>query len=279
MIDGVKKMAKDMSVKVLRQELIANNLANVNTPGFKTQRAFSTVLKQSLGTGAAQMGEGVGGGDGVSRGPALPDAIAASNGLAAPKPSVPSKPLGEDGQKTVAIYTSFEQGRIEYTHRSLDLAIDGEGFFVVDTPLGERFTRAGSFTLSEAGLLATYGGNLVMGQGGPIAIQGEQVEVTPDGRVVVDGEEVDTLKIVTFSAPETLARSGNTFASTTEPYDEVDFAQTQVVQGALERSNVNPIDEMVEMIALHRGFEADQQSIRLQIDATKKLLERVGDLE
>ena len=118
-----------------------------------------------------------------------------------------------------------------------------------------------------------------MGQGGPIAIQGEEVEVTPDGTVVVDGEEMDTLKIVAFSRPEDLHRQGNTFASTIEAYHEVDFNQTQIVQGALERSNVNPIDEMVEMIALHRGFEADQRSIALQIEASKKLLERVGDLD
>jgi flagellar basal-body rod protein FlgF len=258
MIDGVKKMAKDMSVKVLRQELVANNLANVNTPGFKTQRAFATVLKQSMGAEAARMTE-------ADRGSSVA-------GEATPQPS------GEAGQIT-SIYTSFEQGGIEYTHRDLDLAIDGEGFFVVDTPFGERFTRAGCFTLSEAGLLATYGGSLVMGQGGPIAIQGEAVKVTPDGTVLVDGEEVDTLKIVTFANPENLDRQGNTFAPTTQPYEEVDLSQTQIVQGALERSNVNPIDEMVEMIALHRGFEADQKSITLQIDASKKLMEKIGDLK
>jgi flagellar basal-body rod protein FlgG len=255
MIDGVKKMAKDMTVKVLRQELIANNLANVNTPGFKSQRAFATLLKKSIGVESARMGESAGG-------------VGAA-----------SEARAGEGEKTMGLYTSFEQGRIEYTHRNLDLAINGDGFFVVDTPFGERFTRSGSFTLTEAGLLATYGGNLVMGSGGPIAIQGEEVEITPDGSVVVDGEEVDTLKIVAFSAPEKLARSGNTFASDTEPYYDVDFAQTQIVQGALERSNVNPIDEMVDMIALHRGFEANQRSIRLQIDASKKLMERVGDLD
>jgi len=252
MVDGVGKLAKDMSVKVLRQELIANNLANVNTPGFKTQRAFATLLRKSMGAGAAQMGE--------------------TAGVAT------SKPQGEDEQKTVGIYTSFEQGRIEYTHRNLDLAIDGEGFFVVDTPFGERFTRSGSFTLTEVGLLATYGGNLVMGSGGPIAVQGEEVEVTPDGGVVVDGEEVDTIRVVAFSDPENLDRQGNIFASNNARYEDVDFSRTQIVQGALERSNVNPIDEMVEMIALHRGFEADQRSVTLQIEASKKLLERVGDL-
>jgi len=251
MIDGVKKMAKDMSVKVLRQELIANNLANVNTPGFKTQRAFSTLLKQSMGAEAARMGEAPGG--------------------------ATSKPEGADGQQTVGIYTSFEQGRIEYTHRSLDLAIDGDGFFVVDTPFGERFTRSGSFTLTESGLLATYGGNLVMGAGGPITIQGEEVEITPDGSVVVDGDEVDTIRVVAFPEPENLDRQGSTFASNNAQYEDVDFARTQIVQG--ERSNVNPIDEMVEMIALHRGFEADQMGIRLQIDAAKKLLEQVGNLD
>ncbi|GAF85086.1 unnamed protein product [marine sediment metagenome] len=181
MVDGVGKLAKDMSVKVLRQELIANNLANVNTPGFKTQRGFSTLLRKSM-KGA------------------------------------------------------------------------------------------------EAGLLATYGGNLVMGVGGPIAVQGEEVEITPDGSVVVDGEEVDTLMVVAFSDPENLDRQGNIFASNNARYEDVDFSRTKIVQGALERSNVNPIDEMVEMIALHRGFEADQRSVTLQIEASKKLLERVGDL-
>jgi flagellar basal-body rod protein FlgG len=117
-----------------------------------------------------------------------------------------------------------------------------------------------------------------MGSGGPISIQGEEVEVARDGSVVVDGEEVDTLKVVAFSHPENLERQGNSFTSYTEQYHDVDFTQTQVVQGALERSNVNPIDEMVDMIALHRGFEANQRSIRLQIDASKKLMERVGDL-
>jgi flagellar basal-body rod protein FlgF len=254
MVDGVKKMAADMSMKVLRQELIANNLANVNTPGFKTQRAFSTVLEQSMGAEAIRMGE------------AAP-ASSESGGMGG----------ATENERTIGIYTSFEQGRIEYTHRDLDLAIDGEGFFVMETPFGERFTRAGSFTLTEAGMLATYGGNLVMGRGGPVAIQGEKVQVTPDARVIVDGEEVDTLKVVAFAAPENLTRSGNSFASDTEAYEDVDFTGTRVVQGALERSNVNPIDEMVEMIAVHRGFEADQQSIRLQIDASKKLMERVGN--
>ena len=256
MVDGVERLGKDMSIKVLRQELVANNLANANTPGFKTQRAFSTLLKRSMaGGGAGRVAEAAA--------------------------EVTSKPAGAGGeeQRITGIYTSFEQGRIEYTHRELDLAIDGEGFFVVDTPFGERFTRSGSFTLTEAGLLATYGGNLVMGSGGPIAVEGEQVEVTPDGKVVVDGEEVDTLKVVAFPNPENLDRQGNTFVSNTETYHEADFSRTQIVQGALERSNVDPIGEMVEMIALHRGFEADQRSITLQIEASKKLLERVGDLD
>jgi flagellar basal-body rod protein FlgF len=263
MVDGVERLGKDMSIKVLRQELVANNLANVNTPGFKTQRAFSTLLKRSLSAEASQATEAA--------------AEAPANKESGPRPASPGGMVREE--RLTGIYTSFEQGRVEYTHRKLDLAIDGEGFFVVETPFGERFTRSGSFTLTEAGLIATYGGNLVMGSGGPIAVQGQEVEVTPDGKVIVDGEEVDTLKVVAFSDPENLQRQGNTFASNTEQYHEVDFNQTQIVQGALERSNVNPIDEMVEMIALHRGFEADQKSITLQVEASKKLLERVGDLD
>jgi len=234
MIRGIERLARDMTAKVFKQEVVANNLANATTPGFKTQRSFVSMLKGMIT------------GTGTQAGP------------------------------VVDTYSSFEQGPIEHTHRSLDLALDGEGFFAIATPVGERYTRSGSFTLTEAGLLATQTGGTVAGTGGPMAIEGGQITVGRDGTVVVDGEEVGMIRVVTFADPQALIREGNMYASSGQAAREVDFTETAVIQGALERSNVNPIDEMVEMIALHRNFEAAQRGIRLQDESAKQAIERVG---
>jgi flagellar basal-body rod protein FlgF len=235
-LQGIQRLAKDMTAKVKRQEYIADNLANSTTPGFKTQRAFISQLRSSMGE------------------------------------------VGAPGrlEQIIGSYTDFSQGPIEQTHRNLDLAIEGEGFFVLSTPDGERYTRCGNFTLDGEGYLASQSGHLVMGTGGPIPITGESVRVTPEGAVIVDNEEVGSLRVVTFGDLQDLGRNGNLYAALQAGAREVDMEQTQIVQGALERSNVNAIDEMVEMISIHRGFEADQKSINLQDESTKQLIDRAG---
>lgn len=235
MLRGIQRLAQDMSAKIVKQELIANNLANATTPGFKTQRAFRSLLKATVG--------------------ATGDASEAGS---------------------IEAYTSFTQGPIERTHRNLDVAINGEGFFAVDTPYGERYTRCGSFTLTQGGLLATQAGDPVLGAGGPIPISGHNLTVTPDGKVVVDGDEVDTLRIVTFDSPELLIREGNMYAAGGQPGVDADMSQTEVIHAALERSNVSPVDEMVEMISVHRNFEAGQRSIKLQDESARRLMDRSG---
>jgi flagellar basal-body rod protein FlgF len=225
-----------MSAKVTRQEFLADNLANVTTPGFKTQRAFLSVLKTKIGRAGA----------------------------------------AADSEQVVSSYTDFSQGPIEPTHSKLDLAIDGDGFFVIDTPEGEKYTRCGNFTLTAEGFLATQAGHPVMGSGGPIPIIGQEVTVTPEGTVMVDNEEIGALRIVTFPNPQDLVRNGNKYAAVAGMAREADMNQTRIIQGGLERSNVSPIDEMVEMITIQRGFEADQKSINLQDQSTKQLIERAG---
>jgi flagellar basal-body rod protein FlgG len=224
-----------MSAKITKQELIANNLANATTPGFKTRRAFRSLLKANIG------------------------------------------PAGDaDEAGSIETYTSFAQGPIEHTHRNLDVAINGDGFFAIDTPYGERYTRCGSFTLTQSGLLATQVGDPVLGSGGPIAIAGQDLSITPDGRVVVDGEETATLRIVSFDNPELLVREGNIYASAGQAYIEADMTRTELIHGALERSNVSPVDEMVEMISIHRNFEAEQRSIKLQDESARRLIDRAS---
>ncbi len=231
MLRGIQRLASDMKARILGQELIANNLANATTAGFKAQRAFKAVLSER---------------------------VAASGG------------------DNLRLYTSFEQGPIETTDRPLDLAINGEGFFVIDTPYGECFTRCGAFTLSSNGLLTTMSGEPVLGDGGPIPIDGQEITVGRDGTVYVDGDEVGTLRIVRFDDPQRLSREGNRFAARGATPIPVNPDETEIIQGALERSNVNPIDEMVEMINLHRNFETAQRSIRLQDESARQLIERAG---
>jgi flagellar basal-body rod protein FlgG len=233
MIRGIERLARDMTVRMLRQEKITGNLANSSTSGFKAERVFLSMLKTDLGD---------------------------------------TRPLKQAEQQARS-YTDFSQGPIDYTQRRLDVAIDGDGFFVVETPEGERFARSGNFTVNEQGFLAMQSGNLVLGSEGPIPMLGENVSITADGSVLVDNEEVGRFKIVTFSDCNTLVREGNLFAQTTEAYTDADLNKTRLIQGALERSNVNPIDEMVNMIALNRTFEAEQKSVRMQDDATKQLLD------
>jgi flagellar basal-body rod protein FlgG len=237
MIRGIERLAKDMSVRMMRQEAVANNLANATTSGYKTQRPFVSVLKDAVGS---------------------------------------AKPAGRD--EVGGLYTDFSQGPIDRTERTLDVALEGEGFFVVETPAGLRYTRSGNLTLSDDGTLVTQAGHPVMGSGGPITITGDGITITTGGAIYAGSDEVGAVKIVTFDNPQGLVNEGNMFASPADEGRQCDMKTTQVIQGALERSNVGPIDEMVEMITLARGFEAEQKAITMQDESTKQLIDRVGQI-
>lgn len=231
MLKGIKEVAADMTARIFRNDAIAENLANVNTAGYKAQRAFRRILNQ----------------------------VSISQGS-----------QSELGVKTS---TRFAQGEVEITQRPLDVAINGEGFFVIETPQGQRYTRCGSFTISPAGMITAHTGDVVQGSGGPIMINGSQVTIGRDGRVFVDGDEVGSFQIVRFANPSDLVREGNNYAAGDQVPIPLDPDEINLVQGALERSNVNPIDEMVEMIAIQRGFESDQRAIRLQDESARNLLQ------
>ena len=237
MIRGIERLAKDMTVRMLRQDAVASNLANATTSGYKTQRTFGSVLEDAVG-GAGQT-ERAGAAD---------------------------------------LYTDFSQGPIDRTERQLDVALEGEGFFVVDTPVGLRFTRCGNFTLSDDGTLVTQAGHPVLGGSGPITVTGDSVVITAEGAIYANNEEIGSLRVVTFDNLQSLANEGNMFASLVEEGRPCDMKSTQVIQGALERSNVSPIDEMVEMIAVQRGFEAGQKAITLQDESAKQLIDRAGSI-
>jgi len=205
-------------------DVVANNLANVNTTGFKADKvAFSEMTKQQNG--------------------AQPQAMR----------FVSLDRIGIDGSA----------GGVQQTGNPLDLALEGDAYFTVQGPGGgERYTRAGSFTTDSEGTIRTHGGYEVLGESGTLSIpEGtKQIRVGPDGSVHADGLEIGKLKLVSFASTQGLVREGLTMFSagegaTPEP------AEVGVAQGYLESANVNAIMGMTELITVNRSFDALQKVI------------------
>ncbi|MBL7202874.1 MAG: flagellar basal-body rod protein FlgF [Desulfobacteraceae bacterium] len=226
-----------------RLDVLANNLANINTPGFKQDRLVFRVPVEKEGDSHTDYLRG------------------------------PSSPMPSEAR------TDFSQGILRHTDNALDLALDGNGFFCIKTPAGTHYTRNGSFAINEDGVLATKEGHPVVGKGGEIKINGSNVHVDEGGNVSVDGSEVGTLKVVTVSQPDFLKKMGNTlFALGGSGVAEEKAEGFKVMQGYLETSNVNGIRVMTEMIDISRSYESYQKVIQFLNDATKKSINEVGRL-
>lgn len=177
---------------------------------------------------------------------------------------------GFDAEETPYTTRSLEhwadqgQGSLEQTNAPLDVALNGEGFFVLTDPQSgaTRYTRAGHFVTDEEGTLRTPAGLIVEGQGGPIEIpeDARTIEIRRNGEIVVDDSIVGQLRVVRFDAPENLTRvdAASFAAAGVEP---TDLDEPQVVQGQLEQSNVDAVREMSDLIAFSRLFEAQQKTL------------------
>lgn len=212
-------------------QVVANNLANSSTTGYKSDRAiFAEFL---VGTGPDQDSLSMGG-------------------------------LGGHAFR-------LEQGDTSFTGGRFDLAVQGEGFFVVQTGNGPRLTRAGHFQLSPESTLIDGFGNSVLGAGGnPITIPEEASEVAigNDGSISVDGQLIDRVGVV---IPEgELERDSNTFFSAPGGYAQ--FEEAVVLQGALEQSNVSPVLEVARMIEVQRAYEAGQAMLEREDDRINQLI-------
>ena len=241
----------------MRLEILANNLANINTIGFKEDR---TIFRSYL-----------------------PD---------------PVDPTGQDIQETlinneiVSPYLlsntlvvfegteiDFSSGHLKHTGNPLNLALEGNGFFTIETPEGVQYTRNGNFALNGEGLLVTQEGLTVLGEGGEIKIDGEDFLVDKEGNISVDGKQVDTLRIVDFAEPRSLEKVGNSlFASVNPTPSEITAEGFTVNQGFLELSNVEPIRVMTEMLEVLRGYESYQKVIQSVDEVTSKAIDEVGQV-
>jgi flagellar basal-body rod protein FlgG len=181
--------------------------------------------------------------------------------------------LSPDGRVMADLSKSiidFSSGTIQRTGNALDLAINGKGFFALEEG---RYTRNGNFMISSDGYLATKDGVKVLGDGGPIAVKGGNIDISPSGEVLVDAEPVGKVKIVDFPDTGVLKKlSGGMFA-TAETGETVD---SQVSQGFLEQSNVNAIQEMIQVMEATREFESYQKIIHSFDEAAAKTINEMG---
>lgn len=229
---------------IQKLEFASANLANVSTAGYKAVHLY-TLLTQGGVVPAGTTSTG-----GTVAGVGVPEYVS---------------------------QIDFSPGMTQHTDSNLDLMIEGEGFFVVQTKEGIAYTRRGDFTVDRNRRLVTSMGDPVLGAGNrPIVLKEGVVSVSGEGVVAVDGEERGKLRIVSFPDLRKLERGvGGYFRTAGEAQD---VTRPKVVQGAIELSNVNAVKEMVDLIDIHRAFETYQKVIQTIDDEEKTATSRVGRL-
>jgi len=186
-----------------------------------------------------------------------------------------------ESQQLLDVGTTIDTtaGAITSTQNPLDVAIDGEGFFAIQTPAGVRFTRNGSFSLDASGDLVTKQGMKVLSSSGsPINVSGNNIGIQDGGIVTADGNEVATLKVVTFANINLLQKEGSNhfvWNGSTNGIHDVD--QARVKSGSVERSNVNSMTEIIQLMGAYRDFESVQKTLKtLDGDMNAKLIQELG---
>lgn len=167
-------------------------------------------------------------------------------------------------------------GALIKTGNALDLALGSDGFFVINGPWGEGYTRDGRFILDNEGRLLSVVGNYpVSGQNGAIVVTpGSQVEFTQQGDVVVDGTVIDRIKVIdTDSKQSLISINGSIFKSPSNALNMVEVSDPRVIQGYVEASNVNIVDSMMEMIYLERQYNINTKVVSTRDGMLGKAME------
>lgn len=227
------------------QELIANNLAAAGSPAYKRQEVSFDAVQAGVLT--------------AQRGP---------NGGPVLLPTM--RPL-----------INFQAGELKFSGLPTDLALEGEGFFEVQTAPGVKaYTRDGEFHISPAGQLVTKSGFPVLGENGPIQVNPanpEPITVSATGEVSQGAELRGKLRIVTFNQPQLLTQTGGGLFLASHPgLVATPASDPNVRQGVLEASNVSPMTEMASLIAAMRQYEANQRIIQLQDERMGKAISELG---
>jgi len=264
MIRGWYIGASGMNAQQARLDAISNNLANVDTTGYKKDVAVSKSFPELL---LRRMND-----DGVYN---------TYFGSADAAPIIGKIGLGVE---TNEMYTILEQGSLKQTGSFQDMALNGEGFFTVLTPQGERYTRNGNFMAGKEGYLETKEGYPVLGENGPIFVQDISFIVNEDGIVYDDEQmqEIDRFKIVRFDNERYLKKQGSSLYNSNDISGSAHIAEGYerpgLIQGYIETSNVNVVNEMVSMIEVNRSYEANQKSIQAEDSMMTTLWTKVASI-
>jgi len=249
MIRGLYTAATAMQTQQNKMDVVTNNLANAETAGYKEDnllsRSFADLLISSLDD---------------------PAVVRASREVG---------PLNT-GVHLDEIYTTFDAGALKETGESTDLALLGDGFFAVQTPDGERYTRSGQFSVDASGTLVTEQGYPVLGENGPIRPGSVDFTISGSG-LLQSAQGNEQLRVVSFADKQGLRKAGGNLYSNFSAGEPV-AAEAQVRQGYLEASNVDLASQMVNMIDISRNFELNQRVIRIMDERLGHSVSEIGKL-
>jgi flagellar basal-body rod protein FlgF len=235
-------------------EVVANNVANLSTTGYKKD---SSQFSEFLMPGASA--------DQFAAGPDRRVSFVQDRGT----------------------WHDFSQGAFQPTGGPLDTAIVGDGFYVVQTPRGERYTRNGAFQLNNVGELVTSAGDRVLGDGGPIVLQttDRDVVVTSDGTIKVrEGLSLTSdstrgkLRLVSFANPQSLQKDGASTYSTPPGMQARPAEKVSVAQGVIEKSNVHSVLEMTRMIEITRKYTEVANMVQQQSDMRRTAIQQLAEV-
>lgn len=249
MIKGLYSAVTAMVMNAARQQVLSHNISNMQTPGFKQILTTAEDFMQNQAAYSAGY---------------------TANG------TINYLGLLGLGTQIGDEYIDFAQGALQDTGNPLDLALEGNGFFTVDTPDGQRYTRDGRFLRDTDNNLVSVDGFQVLDDAGqPIQLPDGDVSVGPDGAITVNGEDVATLGIGVFANPETELQhtEGNLF---TGPAASTSEDVPRVVQGYLETSNANPSQLMTQLVEVARSYEAAQKLVQNQDELLGKTIASLG---
>lgn len=253
MIRGLYTAATGMNVQSKKLDIISNDLANVSTTGYKKDTTIISSFGEEL---LSRLNDREGG--------------VSNNAEIGPITW---------GAKVADIHTDYTQGSIINTNEDLDVAIQGDGFFVVQTPNGTAYTRDGNFTVNQNGSLVTRDGYAVMGENGPIEFgedylnTGGNIKIKADGEVILDDISIDYLDMASFADNQELTKMNDNLYITTSARQEFNGS---LIQGYLEASNVNSVEAMVDMITVSRTYEANQKVLQTQDSLLGKAVNDIG---
>jgi len=241
MVKGLYTASEGMKANMRKQELLSNNVANVNTTGYKQTELFTRAYVDHVQNDLRQ-------------------------------------PFVNDEQAIDEVTVDYRPGPIVATENPLDVAIEGDAFFtVISADKSVKYTRNGAFTIESEGQLSALHCERVMGETDkPIDVQGKSVHIAENGEVISGGRIINKLKLTNFEKPCYLLKQGYNLFDKSEKSEEIPATAYRLNAGHLEGSNVNPIDMMVKMIAGFRNYEADERAMQASDQTLNKAVNEVG---